>query len=265
VLHNDFKKTDKLVAVSGSTWTLAQYLSPLAKASSEDLLSHLRTHAQSHVVNIGRFLGLINSSEKNAKAVLEGVVQRYNQQGGTVSLVDIFGMLLGAVLLTKKEQKVIDSQSDSTESETKKEHEESKKAAVDVDVMLPGNDQKISKQRQYVKDGLRPMPIYCVVRHAIRENQSITDEVKPENESNEKPDESEHNKVADSKVEDLPTAVHEGNVSSPADEEPSPTEKEVSEEQDVYQWFEFTPFEVGSEELSGKLFFINCNHQGHKN
>ncbi|KAI8578404.1 hypothetical protein K450DRAFT_247745 [Umbelopsis ramanniana AG] len=204
-------------AVSGSTWTLAQYLSPLTKASSEDLLSHLRTHAQSHVVNIGRFLGLINSSEQNAKAVMEGVVQRYNQQG---------------------------------ESGKKTGHEENNKTPVDVDVMLPGTDQKISKQRQYVKDGLRPMPIYCVVRHAIRENQSITDSVESENESNEKPEEGKHNKVADSKVEELPTVADEGNDSSSTEEELGPTEKEVSEEQDVYQWFEFTPFEVGSEELS---------------
>lgn len=244
---------------------MAQYLSPLTNASSEDLLSHLRTHAQSHVVNIGRFLGLINTSEENAKAVMEGVVQRYNQQGGTVSLVDIFGMLLGAVLLTKKEQKVVDNQSDCTDSETKKEHEGSSKVAIDVDVMLPGTEQKISKQRQYVKDGFRPLPIYCVVRHAIRENKSITDEVKPEKESNEKPNEREHDKVASSKAEELPTVADEGSVSSPAEEEISPTEKEVSEEQDVYQWFELTPFEVGSEELSGKLFIINCSYRGHIN
>jgi cytosolic phospholipase A2 len=236
---------------------LAQYLSPLTKASSEDLLSHLRTHAQSHVVNIGRFLGLINSSEQNAKAVMEGVVQRYNQQGGTVSLVDIFGMLLGAVLLTKKEQTIVDNQEERTESGTKEDHEDNKKTPVDIDVMLPGTDQKISKQRQYVRDGLRPMPIYCVVRHAIRENQSITDNVEPGKEPNEEADESKHNKVADSKVKEMPTAAVEGSKSGPTEEEPSPTEKEVSEEQDVYQWFEFTPFEVGSEELSGKLFIYN--------
>ncbi|KAI9286677.1 acyl transferase/acyl hydrolase/lysophospholipase [Umbelopsis sp. AD052] len=237
-------------AVSGSTWTLAQYLSPLTNASSENLLSHLRTHAQSHVVNIGRFLGLINGSEQNAKAVMEGIVQRYNQQGGTVSLVDIFGMLLGAVLLTKKEQKIVENKKESTESGTTTEHEGNNKIAVDVDVMLPGSDQKISKQRQYIKDGLRPMPIYCVVRHAIRENQTITDNVEPEKEANEKPEESKHDKVADSEVEELPSVADEGSQSSITEEEVSPTEKEVSEEQDVYQWFELTPFEVGSEELS---------------
>jgi hypothetical protein len=35
-------------------------------------------------------------------------------------------------------------------------------------------------------------------------------------------------------------------------ESKDPLGKNISQERDIYQWFELTPFEVGSEELSGK-------------
>jgi phospholipase A2 len=224
---------------------LTQYFSSLTEASSENLLSHLRTHAQTHVVNIGHFLGLLNSTEQNAKAAMEGVVQRYNQQGGTVSLVDIFGMLLGAILLTKKEEKISNRSKEREESEVANNSNRNTEITVGVDVMLPGIDQKISKQQQYVKDGRNPMPIYCAVRHAVRENHTITDDTGSTKASNANAGEKKQNEVTNTK-NDEPIHVEQDKGQS------VPMEENTSEEQDVYQWFEFTPFEVGSEELSGR-------------
>lgn len=248
-------------AVSGSTWTLAQYLSSLTDASSEKLLSHLCTHSHTHVVNIGNFLSLINSSRHNAKAIMEGIVQRYNQQNGSVSLVDIFGMLLGAVLLTKKDTKTIEKADDDEKSQASKEDGNVSTTSVEVDIMLSGKEQKISKQQRYIKDGSRPMPIYCVVRHAIREDHAVTDneqsgKLLKENDDDKNADDekAEDKKDKDRKPDTNQDKIDdEKSTSDVADQESKdPVEKHISQERDIYQWFELTPFEVGSEELSGK-------------
>ncbi|KAJ2964089.1 hypothetical protein NQZ79_g933 [Umbelopsis isabellina] len=259
-------------AVSGSTWTLIQNLSSLSNGSSEKLYTHMCDSVHTHIVNIGNFLGLINSSKYNAKAIMEGIVQRYDQQNGSVNLVDIFGMLLGAILLTNKDPAVVeqrkkkdiednkaaetkaaeakaakdgDSQKTTVEELSTAKEEHSKETNADdskIAVMLPAEEQKISQQQKYLKDGAFPMPIYCVVRHAIKEGHTVTDEAndaKAEEKETPKNKEDETTRTKDTTEETDKTEKQE-DLSS----------QSTSDETDMYQWFEFTPYEVGSEELS---------------
>lgn len=187
---------------------------------------------------------------------MEGIVQRYNQQNGSVSLVDIFGMLLGAVLLTKKDTKTIKKADDDEKSQASKEDSNVSTTSVEIDIMLSGKEQKISKQQRYIKDGSRPMPIYCVVRHAIREDHRVADneqsgKLLKENADDEKAEDKKDKErkpdINEDKIDD------EKSTSDVAGQESKdPSEKHISQERDIYQWFELTPFEVGSEELSGK-------------
>ncbi|KAM3584306.1 hypothetical protein VKS41_003130 [Umbelopsis sp. WA50703] len=258
-------------AVSGSTWTLIQTLSSITKGSSEKLFTHICDSVHTHVANIGNFLGLINSSKYNAKAIMEGIVQRYDQQNGSVNLVDIFGMLLGAILLTNKDPAAIEQRKkkeieDKNIAESKLKNRDGQNVIVDenstakedskesdsddtkITVMLPAEEQKISHQQQYIKDGASPMPIYCVVRHAIKEDHAIKDEEKDaQSAGTENPDEK---------------AARPHNANNIAEEAGNTEKKEdlssqsIADEVDLYQWFEFTPYEVGSEELSGKNDYI---------
>jgi phospholipase A2 len=233
---------------------LSQYLSSLTHGSLEELFAHLRTHAQTHVANIGHFVGMINSSPENAKASMQGAVQRYYQQNGSVSLVDIFGMLLGTVLLTKKETKTVEAKETDKSEDTK----EVTPTIVEVDTMLPGTEQKISKQQKYVKDGSRPMPIYCLVRQGIHEDQVIVDNEESGKQLKEKAEEREKEVKADEEKSDAGgDSADDGRPTSNVTDAESENlvEKDISQERDMYQWFELTPFEVGSEELSGKNLF----------
>jgi phospholipase A2 len=235
------------------------------------LFTHICDSVHTHVANIGNFLGLINSSKYNAKAIMEGIVQRYDQQNGSVNLVDIFGMLLGAILLTNKDPAAIEQRKkkeieDKNIAESKLKNRDGQNVIVDenstakedskesdsddtkITVMLPAEEQKISHQQQYIKDGASPMPIYCVVRHAIKEDHAIKDEEKDaQSAGTENPDEK---------------AARPHNANNIAEEAGNTEKKEdlssqsIADEVDLYQWFEFTPYEVGSEELSGKNDYI---------
>lgn len=82
-------------------------------------------------------------------------------------------------------------------------------------------DIKLSRQRRYFWEGENPMPIYCVVRNEVP-------------------------------VEKKGMDVGEEDV---AGKEKDRAEKESAQKKESYfQWFEFTPFEVGSEEFNGWSF-----------
>ena len=177
--------------VSGSCWALAQYYSPLTNARFDVLLEHLKSHAQTHIANANTIIDILKASPQNSKYLMQGAIERYHQRNGDLSLVDVWGLLLGGTLLTRRtrisKEDIEQRKSIGTDEET---------GSKTKTVLVDPNTTKLSKQTQYFQDGSLPMPIYCVVR---------------------------------------------------IDEE------DDGHDTDIYEWFEFTPFEMGTEEIDGKV------------
>lgn len=226
---------------------MSQFYSPLTNGSVTTLKDHLSSRIHTHIANLSNFLTVLNASRHNSKIILHGVIQRYYQQNGTISLVDIFGMLLGGTLLSRKltitpappqdqnyqqhryYSEDIEDQSvcedDKNSSDTKTIHEDD--GAEVKPRLLNKNQIKLSKQCEYFEDGSLPMPIYCAVRHEIETaGVSKADTLSIGKEQNR---------------EDI-----EDN-----DEQEGQKESSVEEKNDLYQWFEFTPYDMGSEEING--------------
>jgi phospholipase A2 len=259
---------------------MSQYYSPLTDASVTTLKDHLSSRIHTHIANLSNFLTVLNASRHNSKIILHGVIQRYYQQNGTISLVDIFGMLLGSVLLSRKvtvtaaptendRDDIDDEDMDHWYSESigepspltqQKNDKSTETGTVQEDDgaevkprILRKNEIKLSKQREYFEDGSLPMPIYCAVRHEIEQanvtkaatmspnDVVVVEEGKQEEEAGEeyKPETKENN--------DDQAESKENN-----EEVEKIEEKLVDEPNDLYQWFEFTPYDMGSEEINGK-------------
>ncbi|KAI9271702.1 acyl transferase/acyl hydrolase/lysophospholipase [Phascolomyces articulosus] len=201
-----------MAGVSGSTWCMAQLYSRLTHRSFDTLMDHLKSHIHTHIANVSNFMAILQASSQNAKTLIQGLIQRYYQQNGTLNVVDIYGMLLGGTLLTEI-QTVAQPRSrgnpSSAKSHKKQEGtEEEYSEKIDrntedrtvgdeglvreedntvIRAVLPSKSElKLTRQRHYFEDGSWPMPIYCVVHHEVK---------------------------------------------------------------DLYRWFEFTPYEMGCEEL----------------
>lgn len=269
--------------VSGSTWAMSQLYSPLTNASVSTLKDHLSSRIHTHIANLSNFLTVLNASRHNAKIILHGVIQRYYQQNGTVSLVDIFGMLLGGTLLSRKitvtEAPDTDDEDDDREvhpgySESIEDpsvnNKDSKTVQEDDGAevkprLLKKSEIKLSRQRGYFEDGSLPMPIYCAVRHEI-EKAGVT---KAETISSKKSEEVAKDKDIEKEVEDKNetenkcTEKEEEEIKKESEESEAEKDSEVEEEtkeedesNDLYQWFEFTPYDMGSEEINGKFEFF---------
>ncbi|KAG1450750.1 hypothetical protein G6F56_008257 [Rhizopus delemar] len=242
-----------MAGVSGSTWAMSQFYSPLANASVDTLKNHLSSRIHTHIANLSNFLAVLNASRHNAKILLHGIIQRYYQQNGSVSLVDIFGMLLGGTLLTKKV--IVDIQKDAQEEE----YSESISLAEDLPThdsgtirdeggeevkpkVLHKNEIKLSRQQRYFEDGSLPMPIYCAVRHEVnRPGITKTDTLS-----------SDLNEVKENEVEEKETKKKKKDKENEKREKENEETKdeENKEPKDLYQWYEFTPYEMGSEEIN---------------
>lgn len=274
-----------MAGVSGSTWAMSQFYSPLTNASVDTLKDHLSSRIHTHIANLSNFLTVLNASRHNAKILLHGVVQRYYQQNGSISLVDIFGMLLGGTLLAKKvtvappnkerserlmendAHSYTESIEDPSELGLKNKEDHTQPGTVHEDDgaevkprLLKKNEIKLSMQKDYFQDGSLPMPIYCAVRHEV-ELASVTKAatvsskqgVEPcqkvdEGEEEEEEEPFEHVEADDAESEDKPREADEK-----TEEEEQQQEAVEEEMNDLYQWFEFTPYDMGSEEINGKL------------
>ncbi|KAF7724212.1 hypothetical protein EC973_001231 [Apophysomyces ossiformis] len=173
----------------------------LTQLSFDVLSDHFKDHVHTHIANVSNFLTILTASSHNTKILLQGVIQRYFQQNGSLNLVDIFGVLLGGALLT------------SSESSMRKEGSSTKETAVKPR-LLESSELKLSNQRNYIEDGSQPMPIYCVVQHEIEDR--------------------DDNGI---------------------------------EKKDVYRWFEFTPYDMGSEEIEAwiPIWAFGREFEGGKN
>lgn len=171
--------------VSGSCWLQAMYYSMIGKQRYDLVLDHLKTRLGVHIAYPPVAFSSMLSAPTN-KYLLAGMVEKLKgDQGAAFGLVDIYGILLGARLLVPKGELGVNDR-----------------------------DFKLSNQRDYIKYGQNPMPIYTAVRHEI-------------------PD-----------IGGAAAALSEG---------PIEEAKQIAKEEAWFQWFEITPYEMFCEEFSAGI------------
>lgn len=175
--------------VSGSCWLQLLYLTSFNKGSIPMLLEHLKARTSTHIayppVALQSFTSLPTS-----RPLLSGVVEKIRgDKDADFGLVDIYGLLLGARFLVPKGELGVNDR-----------------------------DFKISNQREILKDGDRPLPIYTAVRHEI-------------------------------------PGLEEGKDKTKSSKSAKETEKELQKvkEESWFQWFEITPYEVFCEEIGAGI------------
>lgn len=171
--------------VSGSCWLQALYHSSFAEGHLSRVLDHLKARIGVHIAYPPVAFSSLASAPTN-KYLLSGLVEKLKgDPNANFGLVDVYGLLLAGRLLVPKGE-------------------------LDVNA----RDFKLSNQRQNVKYGQSPLPIYTAVRHEI-------------------PD-----------VE-IASGGESGNASEEA--------KEKAAKEDFFQWFELTPYEFFCEEFAAGI------------
>ncbi|KAF6838003.1 phospholipase a2 [Colletotrichum musicola] len=171
--------------VSGSCWLQALYHSSISEGSLGRVLQHLKARAGIHIAYPPvAFQTLL--SAPTSKYLLSGLVEKLKgNPDADFGLVDVYGLLLAARYLVPK-----------------------------GDLEVSDRDFKLSNQRDYIKYGQNPLPIYTAVRHEI-------------------PD------VEVSGTEEVPST--------------SEAAKEVAKQEAWFQWFEITPYEFFCEEFAAGI------------
>lgn len=170
--------------VSGSCWMQALYYSTLSDRNFHNVLEHLKTRLGVHIAYPPTAFSSVLSAPTN-KYLLSGIVEKLKgDQSAAFGLVDIYGLLLGARLLVPKGELGVNEK-----------------------------DFKLSNQREYIKYGQNPLPIYTAVRHEIPPLDAITE----------------------------------------ATGTPSEAEKQIAKKEAWFQWYEITPYEMFCEEFSAGI------------
>ncbi|AEO66896.1 uncharacterized protein THITE_2115438 [Thermothielavioides terrestris NRRL 8126] len=171
--------------VSGSCWLQSLYYSSVTGANFHRAIDHLKARLGTHIAYPPVAFASLTSSPTN-KYLLSGVVEKLKgDPGAQFGLVDVYGMLLAARLLIPKGELGVNEK-----------------------------DFKLSNQREYVKYGQNPLPIYTAVRHEIPEL-------------------------------DSPDYGGPGSISEEA--------KDRAKREAWFQWFEITPYEFFCEEFSAGI------------
>ncbi|KAK4126211.1 FabD/lysophospholipase-like protein [Parathielavia appendiculata] len=171
--------------VSGSCWLQSLYYSSVTGTSFEKAIDHLKERLGTHIAYPPVAFNALTSSPTN-KYLLSGLVEKLKgDSGAQLGLVDIYGMLLAARLLVPKGELGVDEK-----------------------------DFKLSNQREFVRYGQNPLPIYTAVRHEIPEL-------------------------------DSPDYGGPGSISEEA--------KDRAKREAWFQWFEITPYEFFCEEFSAGI------------
>lgn len=171
--------------VSGSCWLQALYHSSFAQGHLSRVLDHLKARIGIHIAYPPVAFSSLASAPTN-KYLLSGLVEKLKgDPNANFGLVDIYGVLLAGRLLVPKGE-------------------------LDVEA----RDFKLSNQRQNIKYGQSPLPIYTAVRHEI-------------------PD----------------VEIAAGGEVGHASEEA----KETAAKEDFFQWFELTPYEFFCEEFAAGI------------
>jgi phospholipase A2 len=171
--------------VSGSCWLQALFNSSITERNLPRLVDHLKARIGIHIAYPPEAFSLLVSAPTN-KYLLSGVVEKLKgDPKSDFGLVDVYGLLLAARLLVPKGELGVN----------------------DIDF-------KLSNQREYIKLGQNPLPIYTAVRHEI-----------PHADPN--------------------SPKHTPSVSEEA--------KEQAKAKAWFQWFEITPYEVFCEEFAAGI------------
>ncbi|KAK9235735.1 acyl transferase/acyl hydrolase/lysophospholipase [Lipomyces kononenkoae] len=175
-----FDCTTYLAGVSGSSWFMSLFYT-LAEYNTTNLIDHIKARTGVHFAFLPASMELLTTSPTH-KFLLHGIIEKRHYNYTSVSLADIYGVMLSARLLVPNDEVIVD-----------RDH------------------LKISSQRRIVDTGAVPMPIYTAVRHELGQkgDEAIKESTAP-------PEAREHRKRRGS----------------------------------YFQWFEFTPYEVGCEEVS---------------
>lgn len=124
--------------VSGSCWLQALYHSSFAQGSLSRVLDHLKARLGVHIAYPPIAFSDLATAPTN-KYLLSGLVEKLRgDPDADFGLVDVYGLLLAARLLVPKGELGVDPR-----------------------------DFKLSNQRQNIKYGQHPLPIYTAVRHEI--------------------------------------------------------------------------------------------------
>ena len=173
--------------VSGSCWMQTMYHTSVGNCNPAKMIDHLKARIGTHIAYPPVALAALNQAPTN-KYLLSGFVEKLKgDPNAEVGLVDVYGLLLAARLLVPKGE-----------------------------IGVNENDLKISHQRENLKNGDHPMPIYTAIRHEI----PILE------------------KASDEEIE----ADH-----------PSEQTKEKAKQEAWFQWFEITPYEMFCEEFSAGI------------
>ncbi|KAK4236978.1 acyl transferase/acyl hydrolase/lysophospholipase [Achaetomium macrosporum] len=171
--------------VSGSCWLQSLYYSSVTGANFQHGIDHLKARLGTHIAYPPVAFTSLTTSPTN-KYLLSGMVEKLKgDPGAQFGLVDVYGMLLAARLLIPKGELGVNEK-----------------------------DFKLSNQREYVKYGQNPLPIYTAVRHEIPEL-------------------------------DSPDYGGPGSLSEEA--------KDRARREAWFQWFEITPYELFCEEFSAGI------------
>lgn len=171
--------------VSGSCWLQAIYHSSVADGSLSRVLEHLKARIGVHIAYPPVAFSSL-ASAPTSKYLLSGLVEKLKgDPNADFGLVDVYGILLAARLLVPRGELGVDAR-----------------------------DFKLSNQRQSIKYGQTPLPIYTAVRHEIPDAEAVT-----------------------------------GSSSGTASE----AVKEVAAREAWFQWFEFTPYEFFCEEFAAGI------------
>lgn len=172
--------------VSGSCWLQALYHSSLSGRRFDKIVDHLKSRIGVHIAYPPVAFNALNSAPTN-KFLLSGFVEKLKgDEKADFGLVDVYGLLLAARLLVPKAELGVDDR-----------------------------DLKISNQRNFLRRGEHPMPIYTAVRHEI--------------------------------------PVEVGPDAGNATKHPSEEAKQKAKKESWFQWFEISPYEMFCEELAAGI------------
>ncbi|KAI0868924.1 acyl transferase/acyl hydrolase/lysophospholipase [Hypoxylon argillaceum] len=171
--------------VSGSCWLQSLYHSSITEHHLDRIVDHLKARLGVHIAFPPAAFASVTSSPTN-KLLLSSMVEKLRgDPNADFGLVDIYGILLAARLLVPRGELGVNDK-----------------------------DFKLSNQREYIKYGQNPLPIYTAVRHEI------------------------------------PDIVEATTGSKGALSEKS---KDIAKQEGWFQWYELTPYEFFCEEFSAGI------------
>ncbi|GAW10682.1 hypothetical protein ANO14919_000170 [Xylariales sp. No.14919] len=171
--------------VSGSCWLQSLYHSSITERRLDRIVDHLKSRLGVHIAFPPAAFASVTSSP-TSKLLLSSMVEKLRgDPNADFGLVDIYGILLSARLLVPKGELGVNDK-----------------------------DFKLSNQREYIKYGQNPLPIYTAVRHEIPDIDGAM--MNPKGQASEKA-------------------------------------KEIAKQEGWFQWFELTPYEFFCEEFSAGI------------